>query len=51
MELGNGAVAAHKQATPDLQTDLSYPDAMLMLAVFLAPFLSLLGAPPRAHAR
>ena len=30
MELGNGAVAAHKQATPDLQTGLSYPDAQLI---------------------
>ena len=30
MKLGNGAVAAHEQATPDLGTDLSYPDAQLI---------------------
>jgi hypothetical protein len=26
MELGNGTVAAHQEATPDLGTDFSYPD-------------------------
>src|SRR5258708_6101838 len=30
IELGNGAVAAHEQATPDLRTDLSYSDAQLI---------------------
>ena len=30
MELGNGAVAAHQEATPDLGTDFSYPDTQLI---------------------
>ncbi len=30
MKLGNGAVAAHQQATPDLGTDFSYPDTQLI---------------------
>ena len=30
MELGDGAVATHEQATPDLRTDLSYLDAQLI---------------------
>jgi len=30
MELGNGAVAAHEQATPDLGTYLPYPDPQLI---------------------
>lgn len=30
VELGNGAVAAHEQATPDLGTNLAYPDAQLI---------------------
>jgi len=30
MELSNGAVAAYEKATPDLRTDLSYPDTQLI---------------------
>ena len=30
MKLGNGAVASHEQTTPDLRTDLSYPNAQLV---------------------
>ncbi len=30
MELGNGAVAADQEATPDLGTDPSYPDPQLI---------------------
>jgi len=30
MELGNGAVAAHQQATPDLGTDFADPDTQLI---------------------
>jgi len=30
MKLGNGAVAAHEKATPDLRTDLSYADPQLI---------------------
>ncbi len=30
MKLGNGAVAARQEATPDLWTDLSYPDPQLI---------------------
>jgi hypothetical protein len=30
MKLGNRAVAAHEQATPNLGTNLSYPDAQLI---------------------
>ena len=30
MQLGNRAVAAHEQATPDLGTDFPYPDAQLI---------------------
>ena len=35
-ELSNGAVAAYQKATPDLRTDLSYPDAQLMHLYCLA---------------
>jgi len=31
MKLDNGAIAAYTQATPDLGTDLSYPDPQLKL--------------------
>src|SRR6266581_4550879 len=30
MKLGNGAVAAHEKATPDLGADLPYPDPQLI---------------------
>src|SRR6266571_9419089 len=30
MKLGNRAVAAHEQATPNLGTNLAYPDAQLI---------------------
>ncbi len=30
MELSNGAVTSHEQATPDLGTDFSYPDPQLI---------------------
>ncbi len=30
MELGNGAVTSHQQATPDLGADLPYPDPQLI---------------------
>jgi hypothetical protein len=30
MKLGNRAVAAHEQATPNLRTNLPYPDAQLI---------------------
>jgi hypothetical protein len=30
MKLGNRAVAAHEQATPNLGTNLPYPNAQLM---------------------
>ena len=30
MKLGNRAVAAHEQATPNLGTDVAYPDAQLI---------------------
>ena len=30
MKLGNGAVAAHEQTTPNLGTDLPYPDPQLI---------------------
>lgn len=39
VELGNRAVTSHEQATPDLGTDFSYPDAQLIdLNCFLCAF-------------
>ena len=35
MQLGNRAVAAHKQATPNLGTDVAYPDAQLIHLYYL----------------
>jgi hypothetical protein len=46
MKLGNGAVAAHEQATPDLGADLPYPDPQLIhlrRLLYAAQALSLYG--------